>query len=61
MKGYIKLSMYEDDHYGLITEFLSEKDEILFAYTKEFGNKFIYMLVNKEINNELIKKYLSND
>lgn len=61
MKGYIKLSMYKDETYGLITEFLSEKDEILFAYTKEFGNKFIYMLVNKEVNSELIKKYLSND
>jgi hypothetical protein len=61
MKGYIKLAMYKDDTYGLISEFINDKDEILFAYTKEFNNKFIYMLVEKEINNKLIKKYLSND
>ena len=60
MKGYIKLCMYNDDNYGLITEFVSDSDEILFAYTKEFNNKFIYMLVNKEINDKLIKKYLND-
>ena len=57
MKGYIKLAMY----YGLISEFLTENDEVLFAYTKMFNNKYTYMLVSKEINDELTRKYLNND
>ena len=61
MKGYIKLAMYNDKNYGLISEFVNDNGEILFAYTKEFNNKFTYMLVSKEINDELIKKYLGND
>ena len=58
MKGYIKLAMYNDDTYGLISEFINYIDDIVFAYTKEFNNKFTYMLVSKEINVELTKKYL---
>ena len=61
MKGLIKLAMYKDDKYGLISEFVNDNGNILFAYTKEFNNKFIYMLVSKEINDDLTKKYLSND
>lgn len=61
MKGLIKLAMYKDDMYGLISEFINDNGSILFAYTKEFNNKYTYMLVSKEINDELIKKYLTND
>ena len=56
MKGLIKLAMYKDDKYGLISEFVNDNGNILFAYTKEFNNKFIYMLVSKEINDDLTKK-----
>ena len=61
MKGLIKLAMYKDNIYGLVSEFVNDAGDILFAYTKEFNNKFIYMLVDKEINEELIRKYLNND
>ena len=61
MKGYIKLAVFKDIDYGLITEFINDSDEIFFAYTKEFNNKYTYMLVDKEVNDELIYRYLSNN
>lgn len=61
MLDYIKLATYKDDKYGLVTEFLSNDDEILFAYTRTFNNKYTYMLVSKEINEELIEKYLKEN
>ncbi len=57
----IKLATFKDDKYGLVTEFLSEDDRILFAYTRAFNNKYTYMLVSEVINNELIEKYLKNE
>ncbi len=57
----IKLATFKDDKYGLVTEFLSEDDRILFAYTRTFNNKYTYMLVSEVINNELIEKYLKNE
>lgn len=61
MIGYIKLAMYKDDKYGLLSVFMSDKEEIVFAYTRTFNNKYTYMLVEENINMELIGKYLYND
>lgn len=61
MNGYIKLATYKDEKYGLISEFISDNEEIVFAYTRSFNNKYTYMLVEEDINIELIGKYLSND
>lgn len=61
MNGYIKIATYKDDKYGLISEFVSIDDKIRFAYTRMFNNKFTYMLVDDEINNELIEKYLNDE
>ena len=61
MSGYIKIATYKDDKYGLISEFISDKDKIVFAYTRVFNNKYTYMLVEEKINIELIEKYLTND
>ena len=61
MIGYIKLAMYKDDKYGLLSVFVSDKEEIVFAYTRTFNNKYTYMLVEENINMELIGKYLYND
>lgn len=61
MNDYIKIAMYNDDTYGLISEFITREDKILFAYTKEFNNKYTYMLVSDKVNQELIKRYLSNE
>lgn len=58
MKGYIKIATYNDNKYGLISEFFSESGEIVFAYTRAFNDKYTYMLVDKVINLELIDKYL---
>ena len=60
MLGYIKLATYTDPQYGLISEFLTVDDEIVFAYTRVFNNKYTYMLVDSEVNKELIGKYLDN-
>ncbi|MBR1376297.1 MAG: hypothetical protein IJ565_00575 [Bacilli bacterium] len=61
MNGFIKLATYDDDKYGLISEFVNNNDEIVFAYTKTFNNKYTYMLVDDNINKELIEKYLKNE
>ncbi len=59
MNGYIKLATYKDDVYGLVSEFINEDDEIVFAYTRTFNNKYTYMLVDEDINKILIDKYLN--
>lgn len=60
MIEFIRLARFDDPEYGLVTEFLN-RESIIFAYTKEFNNKFTYEFVSDEINRELIRKYLSND
>ncbi len=60
MDGYLKVWTCKDDKYGLISEFVTENDEIKFAYTRVFNNKYTYMLVSDEINKELILKYLKH-
>ena len=57
----IKLATFKDEKYGLITEFLSDDDNILFAYSRTFNNKYTYMLVSDVINKELIDKYLDTN
>ena len=59
MNGYIKLATYKDEEYGLVSEFITLDDEIVFAYTRTFNNKYTYMLVDESINRKLIEKYLN--
>lgn len=60
MIDFIRLAVFNDSKYGLITEFLNH-ESIIFAYTKGFNNKYTYEFVSDEVNRELIRKYLSND
>lgn len=60
MIGYIKLATYKDDKYGLVSEFISLDNNILFAYTRVFNNKYTYMFVEDKVNSELIEKYLDS-
>lgn len=57
MIEFIRLARFNDPKYGLITEFLNH-ESIIFAYTKEFNNKYTYEFVSDEVNRELIRKYL---
>ena len=59
MNGYIKLATFNDEIYGLVSEFITEDDKIVFAYTRTFNNKYTYMLVDEDINKILIDKYLN--
>lgn len=61
MIEYIRLAEYNDSDYGLLTQFIDDKDNILFAYTKVFDHKYTYEFVSDLINNELIEKYLNNN
>ena len=61
MNDYIKVAMYNDETYGLISEFITRGDQIIFAYTKVFNNKYTYMLVSDKVNELLIKRYLCNE
>jgi len=57
MDGFIKISTFKDDKYGLISCFVKD-DKVVFAYTRVFNNKYTYMLVSESINNELVVRYL---
>lgn len=56
---YIKIASFNDNIYGMITEFVTDDDRIVFAYTRTYNNKYTYMLVDDIINKILIEKYLS--
>lgn len=58
MNEYIKIATINDKEYGLVSEFITNDDNILFAYTKEFDNKYTYLFVDEIINNKLIERYL---
>lgn len=61
MNKYIKIAFYNDNEYGLITEFLTDDDSIKFAYTKSFNNKYTYEFVDDIINNKLMDRYLKDE
>lgn len=60
MNEYIKLATIKDNEYGLLSEFINNEDKIIFAYTKEFNNKYTYEFVDETVNNKLIEKYIDN-
>lgn len=58
MNEYIKIAEVEDKKYGLISEFI-KNDEIIFAYTKVFNNKYTYEFVEDDVNDILMENYLN--
>ena len=54
----MRLAQFNDDKYGVVSEFINKDDKIIFAYTKIFNNKFIYEFVDETVNDYLMEKYL---